>query len=242
MARPPAICPGRLCAALLVLWLGPVAAAASGGAADPSTMCERAAQAAARATGVPLPVLRAISLTETGRKRGGRLRPWPWTVNMEGKGQWFDDPAAAQAFVDRHFRRGARSFDVGCFQLNYKWHHRGFDSVAQMFEPEASALYAARFLSELFRETGDWSKAAGAYHSRTPKFASRYRKRFDRLLAGLGPPPTTARGTTAPAPVGPRVNRYPLLTGGAGPRAPGSLVPLGGAVAVPLFTRAVAGG
>ena len=62
-------------------------------------------------------VLKAISLTETGRKTGGQFRPWPWTVNMEGTGHWFDTLDEARAYVSREFKRGARSFDVGCFQI-----------------------------------------------------------------------------------------------------------------------------
>ena len=47
-----------------------------------------------------------------------------------------------------------------------------------MFDPDMNALYAARFLSELYREFGDWTGAAGAYHSRTPEYADRYKVKF----------------------------------------------------------------
>ena len=139
-----------------------------------SDICELAAQKAAIESGVPLSVLRAISLTETGRKINGQFKPWPWTVNMEGIGKWFDNYEEAKKYVDRHFDRGARSFDVGCFQINYRWHHQAFSSIEQMFEPMENARYAAKFLSELYDEFGEWSKAAGAYHSRTPKYARKY--------------------------------------------------------------------
>lgn len=79
-------------------------------------LCEAAAQVAAERTGVPVTVLSAISLTETGRRIGARTRPWPWTVNMEGKGKWFDSRAEALDYVRRNHARGARSYDVGCFQ------------------------------------------------------------------------------------------------------------------------------
>ena len=149
--------------------------------------CHRVAKLAAKATGVPETVLYAISLAETGRKKNKRFGPWPWTVNMEGRGVWFESYAAAQEFVDREFGRGARSFDVGCFQLNYKWHGRGFSSIEEMFDPMANALYAAKFLQELYLEMGNWSDAAGAYHSRTPKFANKYKARFEKIYAQLGP-------------------------------------------------------
>ena len=54
-----------------------------------------------------------------------------------------------------------------------------------MFEPRPNALYAAKFLLELYREKGNWSGAAGAYHSRTPKYAEKYEARFNRFRNGL---------------------------------------------------------
>ncbi len=54
-----------------------------------------------------------------------------------------------------------------------------------MFDPDVGAAYAAQFLQSLHAERGDWSLAAGAYHSQTPERAGIYRARFDRILAGL---------------------------------------------------------
>ena len=150
-----------------------------------ASICESAAMVASRESGVPLDVLRAISLTETGRKRAGEFQPWPWTVNMEGTGKWFDDLQSAQAYIDRHFDRGARSFDVGCFQINYRWHGQAFSSIEEMFDPISNARYAARFLNDLHLEFGNWSAAAGAYHSRTPRYARKYTARFDRIRSNL---------------------------------------------------------
>lgn len=161
------------------------------GAADATTtaepmqaqICLRAADAAADRAGIPRTVMRAITLTETGRSRGGQLVPWPWTVNMEGAGHWFESRAVALAYVRREQARGARSFDIGCFQVNHLWHGEHFASLEAMFDPAINADYAARFLRNLHDETGDWSRAAGFYHSRTPEFFNRYRARFDRLHA-----------------------------------------------------------
>lgn len=195
-------------------------------------MCDAAADRAARESDVPKSVLMAITRTETGRARGGRLTPWPWTVNMQGKGHWFDSRAKARAYVQQQFERGARSFDVGCFQINYKWHGTAFRSIDQMFDPVENARYAAAFLTRLHDELGDWSKAAGAYHSRTPKHARRYRARFDRIhknLAGesvaAGPLPVAALLASDSQPE--RDNGYPLLQSAGQPGRRGSLVPLG---------------
>lgn len=199
-----------------------------------SAICDSAALAASRRFDVPIDVLRAISLTETGRRLEGKLRPWPWTVNMEGTGKWFENRSTAQAYVDRHAGRGARSFDVGCFQLNYRWHGDAFSSIEEMFDPQANADYAARFLRELHSEFGNWPRAAGAYHSRTPKFARKYQARFERIRNGLRKtaqsPPTPEAAEPLPmskaAEDTPRLNTFPLLQYSGATAALASLVPL----------------
>lgn len=189
----------RLVVLILVLaagLAGPAAARVSREArASPASLCEAAAQRAAAESGVPYDILAAVSLTETGRRQGGAVRPWAWSVNAEGAGTWFDDRASALALAEERIRAGRTNVDIGCFQLNYRWHGQAFASVEQMFDPLANARYAARFLTQLFGEMGDWRAAAGAFHSRNPAHATRYLARFDDLRAlvrdGGGPGPET---------------------------------------------------
>jgi hypothetical protein len=202
-------------------------------AAKASLSCDRAALLASQEHDVPIDVLRAVTRTETGRGKGGTLQPWPWTVNMEGAGHWFDTEDAARAFVFKHFKRGARSFDVGCFQINYKWHGQAFQSIEEMFDPVKNARYAAQFLSDLHQELGTWTEAAGAYHSRTPKFAKIYKARFNRIHQELSPMQAVAPAASKP----PRANSFELLTGAAQTGRRGSLVPLDGTARRSLFAR-----
>lgn len=213
--------------------------------ATPAALCEAAAARAAATTGVPRDVLLALTLAETGRRQDGALRPWPWAVNMGGPGWWFDNRDAAMAHVNAALADGTTNIDIGCFQINHRWHRQGFASLEDMFDPDRNALYAARFLAELAGRAGDWSAAAGAYHSRTPDLAARYRHRFDSILAALPKPPAVAPLAHARAPIagspapGPRQNLYPLLTGG-GASARGSLFPSAAAPGLPLLARPAA--
>lgn len=151
--------------------------------ADYTLVCEKVASNASKKTGVPFSVLSAISLAETGKLSNQVFSSWPWTVNMAGTGIWFKTEPAARDYVEKKLQLGARNFDVGCFQLNYRWHGKGFASIEEMFDPNSNALYAANFLKELYVEKGNWVDAAGAYHSRTPKFANKYKARFNRIHA-----------------------------------------------------------
>ncbi|GHC30042.1 lytic transglycosylase [Gemmobacter nanjingensis] len=197
-------------------------------------LCDRAAERAARETGVPLDVLLALTRAETGRASGGRLDPWPWAVNQGGQGQWFDSAAAARDWVEGQLQAGVSNIDIGCFQLNHRWHSGAFPSLDSMFDPEENALYAAHYLAAKYDESGDWETAAGAYHSATEVYARRYTERFREIRAGLAASPR-AELTLASADAGPRVNRYPLLQAGGGGRH-GSLVPRS-AGGISLFAR-----
>ena len=141
-----------------------------------ASICDAAAHRAAQQIGVPLDVMKTITRLETGRGKAGD--PWPWTVNHAGDGSWFQTEDAARSYVFSHVKRGDSNLDIGCFQINYRWHSSEFQSLDDMFDPDLNALYAARFLTELYNEFGTWTEAAGAYHSRTPHFAERYKAKF----------------------------------------------------------------
>lgn len=183
---------------------------------DPSALCVDAARAAAQATGVPERVLLAVTLVETGRD----AHPWPWTVNVGGEGHWFDSAHEAEAHAQSMLDQGLTNVDLGCFQLNLRWHSRGFASLADMLDPATNATYAAGFLAENLARTGDWAAAAAAYHSQTPEHAERYRAKFEAAYAALK--------TGTPEDAEPHENGFPLLL--AGTRGMnGSLVPATGA-------------
>jgi hypothetical protein len=187
-ARWPAAYVSVLTATLLFATTGTVNASPG---EDNSLVCETVSSIASKKTGVPVSVLSAISLAETGKKTNSVFSSWPWTVNMAGRGIWFKTEAEAREYVKRELGLGRKNFDVGCFQLNYRWHGKAFASIEEMFDPHSNALYAANFLKELFAEKGNWIDAAGAYHSRTPKYANKYKARFGRIHArilGKSPP------------------------------------------------------
>lgn len=197
----------------MLLWLPfvPAGQAATDPADQPAAVCEWAAMTAAAEMGVPPDILGALTLTETGRRRDGVVRPWAWSVNAEGAGSWFDDPAEALAFAQDRIDQGRLNLDIGCFQLNYRWHGENFPSVVEMFDPLENARYAARFVRDLYAETGDWRRAAGAFHSRTAVHATKYLARFDDLratlkergFAGMTGTPETYNDFAMAAPVAP---------------------------------------
>jgi hypothetical protein len=146
-------------------------------AADPATLCETAATTAEYVGRLPPRLLAAIGVTETGRvdPDTGRLRPWPWTINAEGVGQFFQTRQQAIAAVNALRARGVQSIDVGCMQVNLMYHPDAFASLEEAFDPRVNAIYAAKFLNALYAEAKDWAHAIAAYHSETPALGDAYR-------------------------------------------------------------------
>ena len=149
-----------------------------------ANLCDASAHLAAQETRVPVEVLLTITRVETGR-HDRQNDPWPWTVNHAGNGTWFPTEDAARKYVFSRVKNGESNLDIGCFQINYRWHADGFRDLDAMFDPDLNALYAAKFLATLHAEFGDWTEAVGAYHSRTPQLADRYKDKFREFRARL---------------------------------------------------------
>lgn len=130
-------------------------------AADPAQVCEQEMIRASRTHGVPLAVLYAIGLTETGRR--GSLHPY--ALNIEGPSVFPATLAEASDQLTAARKRGAKLIDVGCMQINYHYHGGRFASPEEMFDPHANVTYAARFLKQLEVREGSWTLAAARYHA-----------------------------------------------------------------------------
>ncbi len=167
----------------------PPAGSAGAGNLRPSEQCRAAIAAAEQRHGIPRGLLAAISVVESGRRDEvtGERAPWPWTINAEGQGHYFDSKQEAVAWVQRARADGMRSIDTGCMQINMLHHPNALASVDQAFDPNANADYAARFLTELREKAdGDWMRAAGFYHSQTPFRAEAYRRTVEAAMSGAG--------------------------------------------------------
>ena len=144
-----------------------------------SSICRIAARDAERSAGIPGQLLSAIARVESGRQdpATGAFGPWPWAINVNGDGFFFNSKEEAIFAVRSHQARGIRSIDVGCMQVNLMHHPAAFPSLDRAFDPFANAAYAAHFLSELKSRTGDWIRAAALYHSQTPERGADYQRR-----------------------------------------------------------------
>lgn len=161
---------------------------------NPSQLCEQAINAAAAGRPFPQGLLAAIGRVESGRRDPitGVVRPWPWTVDVEGEGYFYPSEAAAVAAVQRFQSEGKRSIDVGCLQVNLLQHPDAFTNLDAAFDPAINARYAANFLSSLHAGGTSWLQAAGLYHSATPALAAAYRQKVLAAMDDLPQPERAA--------------------------------------------------
>jgi hypothetical protein len=156
------------------------AQAGAGAPTVPANSVCRPAIVSAEASGrLPARLLEAIALVESGRldKKTGLRNPWPWTINAEGEGYFFDTKDQAIAAVKALQSRGVMSIDVGCMQVNLMHHPDAFATLEQAFDPKINAIYAARFLNALYARTTNWPQATAFYHSQTPERGADYARR-----------------------------------------------------------------
>ena len=144
-----------------------------------SQMCRQAIGAAERAHGIPSHLLAAIARVESGRKEpaSGTFNPWPWTINMDGQGSFYDNKTQAVAVAVSMRARATKSVDVGCMQISLTYHPAAFASMEAAFDPASNAEYGARFLVQLFEKTNSWPKAVALYHSATVDIGLEYQRR-----------------------------------------------------------------
>jgi hypothetical protein len=150
--------------------------------------CRTITEKAEREQGIPRHLLTAISLAETGRwsEQKQEILAWPWTVMAKGKGLYFKTKNEAMAAVRRLHKSGITNIDVGCMQINLRYHPRAFASLGDAFDPAGNVAYAAKFLKGLHASTQSWPQAAANYHSSNPLRNVAYKDKVLSLWQRVG--------------------------------------------------------
>jgi len=164
--------------------------------------CTQAGNAAEAAGQLPANMLVSIGMVESGRvdSLSGRVVPWPWTVNIDGAGHYFESKADAVAFTRLAQSSGAGDIDVGCFQVSLNFHPDAFADLDTAFDPAANAAYAARYLNQLKVQTGSWNTAIADYHSAVPDLGLPYQRRVLAAWHGIGSVPSAVGDIEIAAP------------------------------------------
>lgn len=177
----------------------------------PPNICERELARASKKYNVPLQILYAVGLTESGY--GGFLQPY--TLYIEGKDYISNNLQDALRLFREANARGVQLIDIGCMQVNYYWHKEEFRTLEEMFNPRLNVEQAARFLQELRKRHGTWTMALARYNAGPKNTVGQHRYvcrvMKNLVAAGVGewtdssksfcdnPPPQPEQAATAQA-------------------------------------------
>lgn len=146
----------------------------------------------ARRAQVPGQYFYAIALNESGKQLLSRdFRPWPWTLNVEGKAYFYPTRKACHAALMAFMRQGKQLIDIGLMQVNWHYHR---DKLHQdpwlALDPYFNMQVGAAIFRGEYDKTHDWQEALGRYHSpgqnpdqkqRANHYAQQVLKRVDKL-------------------------------------------------------------
>ena len=125
---------------------------------------------------IPKGLLLAVAKTESNLE--------VYALNISSRSHFFKDKDTALKTIRCALDEGITNIDIGAAQINYKWHGHKFSSIEDMLSPEVNIKYAAKLLSKLRQEQGDWHRAIRLYHSSKPKHHRQYSRKV--VLCWLG--------------------------------------------------------
>lgn len=138
--------------------------------------------------GVPVEVLYAMAVAESGRYLDKRVTPWPWSLNIEGTAKRFETRDAMFEGLIAVLQSGRTSVDIGPMQVNWFWQYERFGSPWLITDPIVNLKVGASILREQYDITLDWREAVGRYHrpSQAPDHKVQAEKYIERVEKVLG--------------------------------------------------------
>lgn len=143
----------------------------------------------ARAHEIPPEILYAVALQESGmRTQSGAIRPWPWTLNVEGRPKRYASRMQAWSALKEHIQHGKTLVDVGIMQVNWRYHKHKLVDAWRALDPYHNLKVGAQILHQRHTEDQDWPTAIGRYHSPgdTQDRRMRARQYSNKVMIHLG--------------------------------------------------------
>lgn len=130
--------------------------------------CLANAAEAERDLGIPNGLLQSLAMVESGQDDN------PFAISVHGRAIVArDSKAAAKLLRDRKGKYHSNTY-VGCMQLSLDAHRTAFASPEQIVDPKQNVYYAAKILTRLHNEEGNWRHALIRYNGATVSTASNY--------------------------------------------------------------------
>lgn len=111
---------------------------------------------------IPRGLLMAIAMTESGNNGA----PSPYAMNIAGRSYFASSGQEMANVISANWQRGVTSIDVGCMQINLKYHGMKFARLTDLLNSPTNVEYGAGYLIALATEAGSWKDAVMSYHNK----------------------------------------------------------------------------
>jgi hypothetical protein len=111
---------------------------------------------------IPRGLLMAIAVTESGVNGV----PNPHAMNIAGKTYHARDLEDMAQVISNNWSKGVRSIDVGCMQINLKYHGQKFARLTDLLHSPTNVDYGASYLIKLAIDRGSWREGVMDYHNK----------------------------------------------------------------------------
>lgn len=111
---------------------------------------------------IPRGLLMAIAVTESALNG----RPNPYAMNIAGRSYFANGYQDMANVISANWSRGVQSIDVGCMQVNLKYHGMKFPRMTDLLDPNTNVQYGASYLISLATQAGSWKDAVMSYHNK----------------------------------------------------------------------------
>src|SRR3546814_26224 len=163
---------------------------------------------------IPRGLLMAIAVTESGMNG----IPNPHAMNIAGKTYHARDLEDMAQVISNNWTRGVRSIDVGCMQINLKFHGEKFSRLTDLLHSPTNVDYGASYLIKLAIDRGSWREGVMDYHNKVSagrrqwygcKVWNNY-LRINSATKGFVNCGTTPKGSSVASNAAPKINTAPI--------------------------------
>lgn len=104
----------------------------------------------------------AIAITESGMDGS----PDPYAMNIAGRSHHAKSTGEMAQIIASNYKRGVTSIDVGCMQVNLKYHGGKFARPTDLLDSATNVDYGASYLIKLAADKGSWREGVMDYHNK----------------------------------------------------------------------------
>ena len=140
--------------------------------------------------GIPVKILYAVSTVERGRRMDGDVKPWPWTLNIDGEAFYFDSREEQFKKLMEALSEKRRTVGIGLMQMDWRWKAALLHSPWLATDPTFNLKTGCQIIRAHYDKTNDWWIAVGKYHRESSKpkhvaaaqrYAARVYRRWEKL-------------------------------------------------------------